>query len=605
MKRKHRIGSVYGTSFIRQFAMLDHVAANLRSSFDGKALTKTLKAMAAMEVEDAEHWTFTVDIDGAPEPFELWVGTDEPFEEAIDFAVYFQTDSKAARDALSATLEAQSVWVDEIFEARLTLQTLPLFLATLGGGLQSGFDKKQIDTVMKSLRRKTFPGFARFDFDVRHAGGTDRFALYVNAEAEYQTASRKSSVKELEVLLLPGSETLKALFEKGVAAYQVARRKAAAASPEPAGELVLCKHMTVTRALVMARELLARVSSGVDDAELVASLRALHDELGPDSEVGAHSANRQTVAGKVGRSKADFELFLEAWKTKRDTRFSVSIGSPSKAAKTLAEDVVEQGKARFRQAASYAGIDAYGLAFTLRRLAETNGLSVDGMEVETLAEHIVDMAFGDFGAWRFESSVNNGPNGDLLLDTHVPAPQGRKAHDPVTFVAHWHCESQHQVVRVRKAYGQVADAAKKAATRATRATKATKATKDERSAKPGKVGGATKTSATKKGATKGGATKKASATKGALPTVDKSFLFTGTLASMKRAEAKARLEELGGVAAKSVNKDLDYLVVGDKGSPLYGDGKRGTKLVAADKLVADGASLRIISESDFLKMKRK
>ncbi|MBW2733923.1 MAG: hypothetical protein JRH20_16165, partial [Deltaproteobacteria bacterium] len=114
---------------------------------------------------------------------------------------------------------------------------------------------------------------------------------------------------------------------------------------------------------------------------------------------------------------------------------------------------------------------------------------------------------------------------------------------------------------------------------------------------------ATKKSATKKSATKKSATKK-SATDGTRTTVGRAFLFTGKLASMSRAEAKSRVAELGGVAKSSVTKDLDYLVVGDDGSPLFGGGKKGSKIVAGEKLIAAGTSLRIISETDFLTLER-
>ncbi|MEM9192454.1 MAG: BRCT domain-containing protein, partial [Myxococcota bacterium] len=88
-------------------------------------------------------------------------------------------------------------------------------------------------------------------------------------------------------------------------------------------------------------------------------------------------------------------------------------------------------------------------------------------------------------------------------------------------------------------------------------------------------------------------------------TVGKTFLFTGKLAAMKRADGKRHVAELGGSMAGSVSKNLDYLVVGDDGSPLYGQGKKGSKLVAAEKLVAQGAPLQIVSETEFLAMKRK
>jgi NAD-dependent DNA ligase len=82
----------------------------------------------------------------------------------------------------------------------------------------------------------------------------------------------------------------------------------------------------------------------------------------------------------------------------------------------------------------------------------------------------------------------------------------------------------------------------------------------------------------------------------------KKFMFTGKLASMTRDSAKARVTEIGGVNAGSVSKDLDYLVVGDQGSPLFGGGAKGDKILAAEKLQASGHDLKIISETAFMQM---
>ena len=53
---------------------------------------------------------------------------------------------------------------------------------------------------------------------------------------------------------------------------------------------------------------------------------------------------------------------------------------------------------------------------------------------------------------------------------------------------------------------------------------------------------------------------------------------------------------LGGTAPDSVNKATTDLVVGDDKS----DGKKSTKEKAAEKLIAAGAPLRIMSETEFL-----
>src|SRR5690606_31436881 len=54
-----------------------------------------------------------------------------------------------------------------------------------------------------------------------------------------------------------------------------------------------------------------------------------------------------------------------------------------------------------------------------------------------------------------------------------------------------------------------------------------------------------------------------------------SFLFTGKLATMQRKEAEGKVRDAGGAVASGVTAKLHYLVIGDEGSPLYGNGKKG------------------------------
>lgn len=81
-----------------------------------------------------------------------------------------------------------------------------------------------------------------------------------------------------------------------------------------------------------------------------------------------------------------------------------------------------------------------------------------------------------------------------------------------------------------------------------------------------------------------------------------SFLFTGKLATMTRGEAKKKVTTANGTNASGVNKTLDYLVIGDEGSSLYGEGRKGSKQVKAEKIIEAGAPMRIISETAFLQM---
>ncbi|MCA9515208.1 MAG: NAD-dependent DNA ligase LigA [Myxococcales bacterium] len=83
------------------------------------------------------------------------------------------------------------------------------------------------------------------------------------------------------------------------------------------------------------------------------------------------------------------------------------------------------------------------------------------------------------------------------------------------------------------------------------------------------------------------------------PVAGRSFVFTGKLATMDRKSAQKLVKERGGTTPADVSKTLDYLVIGDDGSPLLGEGAMSSKHKAADKLVADGAALRIITEAEF------
>lgn len=70
------------------------------------------------------------------------------------------------------------------------------------------------------------------------------------------------------------------------------------------------------------------------------------------------------------------------------------------------------------------------------------------------------------------------------------------------------------------------------------------------------------------------------------------FLFTGTLAKLKRSDAEEMVEQNGGKIVSGVSSKLNYLVVGEDA---------GSKLEKAKKI----ASIKIISEDQFLKMLEK
>ncbi len=75
------------------------------------------------------------------------------------------------------------------------------------------------------------------------------------------------------------------------------------------------------------------------------------------------------------------------------------------------------------------------------------------------------------------------------------------------------------------------------------------------------------------------------------PFENMSFLFTGTLASMKREEAQARVEALGGNAASGVSKNLSVLVATSTSS---------SKWKKAQDLNAKGANIQLWTEDEFI-----
>ena len=69
----------------------------------------------------------------------------------------------------------------------------------------------------------------------------------------------------------------------------------------------------------------------------------------------------------------------------------------------------------------------------------------------------------------------------------------------------------------------------------------------------------------------------------------KTFLFTGTLPTLKRSEAEELVDRHGGKLLSGVSNKLDFLIVGDEA---------GSKLEKARKI----PSIKILSESELLKM---
>jgi tetratricopeptide (TPR) repeat protein len=78
--------------------------------------------------------------------------------------------------------------------------------------------------------------------------------------------------------------------------------------------------------------------------------------------------------------------------------------------------------------------------------------------------------------------------------------------------------------------------------------------------------------------------------------------FTGTLASMTHQQAHEVVEQHGGTATHHVSKQTTMLVVGEEGWPLEADGHPSIKLQQITQWQKEGIPVRIVSESDWLRL---
>ena len=81
-------------------------------------------------------------------------------------------------------------------------------------------------------------------------------------------------------------------------------------------------------------------------------------------------------------------------------------------------------------------------------------------------------------------------------------------------------------------------------------------------------------------------TAKENKTKKESPISGKSFVITGTLATMKRSECEQLIQENGGIIKSGISKNTDYLVAGEKaGSKKEKAEKLGVKIISENELI--------------------
>lgn len=86
------------------------------------------------------------------------------------------------------------------------------------------------------------------------------------------------------------------------------------------------------------------------------------------------------------------------------------------------------------------------------------------------------------------------------------------------------------------------------------------------------------------------------------PLYGKNCVLTGELESLGRREAMQKIIDVGGIVKSSVSNKTHYLIVGTQDKSLVGDDGLSTKEEKAYELIAKGAPIKIIRESEFLSL---
>ncbi|NLP50248.1 exonuclease domain-containing protein [Bacillus sp. RO1] len=85
------------------------------------------------------------------------------------------------------------------------------------------------------------------------------------------------------------------------------------------------------------------------------------------------------------------------------------------------------------------------------------------------------------------------------------------------------------------------------------------------------------------------------------PFFGKNVVFTGKLSVFSRREAAELVGKKGGTPQNGINKQTDYIVLGDFEDVMI-KGNKSSKLIKAEKMINEGKNIEIVSEQDFLKM---
>lgn len=78
--------------------------------------------------------------------------------------------------------------------------------------------------------------------------------------------------------------------------------------------------------------------------------------------------------------------------------------------------------------------------------------------------------------------------------------------------------------------------------------------------------------------------------------------FTGKLESMPRTEAMSLFAQCGGIPEKGVTAKTNFLVMGDQDIRIVGESGKSSKIKKAESMLAQGKSIQLLGEKEFLRM---
>jgi DNA polymerase III subunit epsilon len=85
------------------------------------------------------------------------------------------------------------------------------------------------------------------------------------------------------------------------------------------------------------------------------------------------------------------------------------------------------------------------------------------------------------------------------------------------------------------------------------------------------------------------------------PFYGKNIVFTGKLNLFSRREAAQLVADKGGNPQNGINKETDYIIIGNFDDIMI-KGNKSSKLEKAEKMISEGKELEFVSEEDFMKM---